>query len=73
MSYDKRWDDIATDWLIDSGVPDSLVDKYSLRLAQQLQDVAQESPDEIADLERDEEEAARDAHINRQIDEARGK
>ena len=73
MSYDKRWHDIAKNWLLDCELPEGLAEKYTAWLAQRLQDVAEEAPDYIADMEHDAVEAAYDAHINRQIDEARGK
>ena len=74
MSYDPRWHDAANDWLSDCDLSVDLVKKYTPKLAQRLQDVAEEfSNEEIAQLEHDEEEAAYDAHIHRKIDEALGK
>ncbi len=73
MTFDKRWEQIAKDWLSDGNVPDRLIEKYWRRLAQQLQDAAEDEPNEIAESERQADEAAYDAHINHQIDEARGK
>lgn len=74
MSYDPRWHDIAKEWLEDSSLPDRIVDKYTPKLAQQLQDVAEQFVSyDVPEAERDAEEAAYDRHINQKIDEARGK
>jgi hypothetical protein len=73
-SYDPRWDSIAREWIQDAGMPDHIVEKYFRDLAQSLQDRAEDfTSSDIPDAERLAEEAAYDAHINRQIDEARGK
>lgn len=72
-TFDPRWEAIAREWLSDANVPDKLIDKYWRRLAQALQDAAEDEPNEIAESERQADEAAYDAHIQRQIDEMRGK
>lgn len=72
-SYDQRWERIVREWLSDCGVSDDVADKYSARFCQQLQDLAEEWPSDIIDAEHEADEAARDRHEQRQIDEARGK
>lgn len=74
MTIDPRWIPIAREWLIDADIPDRLVDKYAADLAQQLHDRAEQFLEyDFPEAEEQAEEAARDAHIHRQIDEARGK
>jgi len=74
LHVDARWAPIAHDWLSDAGLPDKIAMRYTSRLAQILHDQAEQFVEsDLPDLERDRDEAARDAHIHRQIDEARGK
>lgn len=72
--HDPRWDAIASEWLEDAGIPDAVIDRHVYTLAQSLHDRAEDYVNsDLPDDERLREEAAYDAHINRQIDEARGK
>ena len=73
MTLDPRWLTIAREVLEDAGVPDKVIQRHVATCAQRLADVAEEFPDDIAQAEHDRDEAAYDAHIHRQIDEARGK
>ena len=69
--FDPRWLDAAREWLQDNELPETLVERYAPVLAQELQDTAENF--DVADLEREREDAAYGAHIHRLIDEARGK
>lgn len=75
MGYDKRWHDIAEQWIYDSeiSVNRKHVEALIPKLAQQLQDVAEQFvSDTQHDMERAE-LAAEDAYWHRRIDEALGK
>lgn len=74
MSIDPRWPDIAREWLQDCELPEHVVTRYTSNLAQILHDQAEHFVEsDIPEKEREREEAAYDHHINRLIDEARGK
>jgi hypothetical protein len=71
---DPRWIEIAETWLDDCEVHASTVKRLAPTLADRLADVAENFvDDDVAQWEQDREQAAYDAHINHQIDVARGK
>lgn len=80
MTYDPRWEVAARHWLQDCELPNgnvlmlSAIERYTPKLAQQLQDIAEQFITEDIPLqEQNDREAARDAYWDRKIDEARGK
>jgi hypothetical protein len=71
---DPRWDAIAREWLEDCGIPDDVIARHVATLAQSLHNRAEDYVNcDLPDDERLRDEAAHDAHVDRQIDELRGK
>ena len=73
MSIHPYFHQVAQDWLEDQQIPERLVKKYVLELAERLEDDAEDFLGTLGERERDWENACRDAYIQRQLDELRGK
>lgn len=68
------WTDMAKQALGEFDVPDGLIERYAEDFGAYLKDQAEQyATDDIPEKERERDEAAYDQHINRLIDEARGK
>ena len=73
MSLHPYFHQVAQQWLEDQQLPESLVKRYVLELAERLEDDAEDFLGTLGDREHERTEAARDAYIDRQLDELRGK
>jgi flagellar motility protein MotE (MotC chaperone) len=63
VSYDQRWDAIAEQWLLDCEFSEQVAKKYTPRLAQILQDMAEQEASEIADDLRQADDPANDPSL----------
>ena len=73
MSIHPYFHQVAQDWLEDQQIPERLIKKYVLELAERLEDDAEDFLGTLGDREHERAESARDAYIDRQIDERLGK
>ena len=73
MSLHPYFHQIAQQWLEDQQLPESMVKRYVIELAERLEDDAENFLGTLGDREHERDEAAKEAYIDRQSDALRGK